>query len=190
MLDNPLSQPVFKAETNVLSLWWVVERPYLEEVSNYQQGGQFGGNLLHSNHPDVKWATGLGIWIWTAWMLPFKSRVYIPAQHQMCSDVIAGHAYTSVLAESCDLSAWRAAPPNFTQDVVAETGHSNLSFSVCWPSWLPFCLFYFPQWLEMPSWVQQGSTTTTKNNPLLLCLLLGTETILQRAKTRQGARQH
>lgn len=23
------------------------------------------------------------------------------------------------------------------------SGHNNLSFSVAWPSWLPFCLFYF-----------------------------------------------
>lgn len=37
--------------------------------------------------------------------------VSIPAQHQTCNDVISAHAYTSVLSESCDLSARRAASP-------------------------------------------------------------------------------
>lgn len=75
---------------------------------------------FHSHHQDVKWCgffllkhmpLDFSIWIWAAEMLPFKYRVYIPAQHQTCNDVIAGHAYTSVLSEICDLSAWHAASP-------------------------------------------------------------------------------
>lgn len=74
---------------------------------------------VHSHHEDVKWwgcfslkhILDFSIWTWAAEMLPFKFRVYIPAQHQMCNDVIAGRAYTSGLPESCDLSAWRAASP-------------------------------------------------------------------------------
>lgn len=83
---------------------------------------------------------------------------------------------------SMTCSATKALPRMLWQR--QDFGHSNLAGSVGWPSWLPSCLFYFPQWLEMSSWVQRESTTTTikKKNPLLLCLLLRTETILQPAK--------
>lgn len=53
-----------------------------------------------------------------------------------------------------------------------DSGHSNLAGSVGWPSWLPSCLFYFPQWLEMSSWVQRGSTTTTIKKTLCFCVFL------------------
>lgn len=54
-------------------------------------------------------------------MLTFKFRVYIPAQHQMCNDVIAGHTYTACGRPAiCQLGVLRH--QSSTQDVVVETG--------------------------------------------------------------------
>lgn len=68
-------------------------------------------------------------------------------------------------------------------------GHNNLSFSVAWPSWLPFCLFYFPSDWKCPVEYSENKknpkTIKTKKNTLLLCLLLRTETILQQAKSQR-----
>lgn len=83
----------------------------------YQQGSQFFANLsIHIIKMSDEEYKVFYLWMWIP---PFEFglhgcshlRVYIPAQHQMCNDVIAGEAYTAVLLESCDLSSRRASSP-------------------------------------------------------------------------------
>lgn len=154
--------------------------------SNDQQGWQFLSKSLRSHHQDVLrgvWGFCLCIWI-----PPFEiglqrcshSRVYIPAQHQMCNDVIAGHAYTAVPSESCDLSARRASSPKPYPGCCGGDSSLDIIISAFLSPGHPgslFVCFNFPV-TGKAQFVQQGSKIT-----LLLCLLLRKETIVQQAKS-------
>lgn len=139
-------------------------------TSNPQQGWQFEGNLfiriISMLNDKVSFSLkqmllNFSIWILAAEMLPFKFRVYIPAPHQMCNGVIAGHAYTSVLSESC---IRQASPGMLWRKQVS--GYNDLSSSVAWPSWLLFLFVLFSQWLEMYNWVQREKKNTYKKKTM------------------------